>query len=84
MRQKLSFLAIRLDTMFGEHQTLHITTNTPSHQLLKPSAAENEWSTDAFSFLDFNMSELSLLTTLDSILYLILITPKSVWTRSLN
>ena len=24
------FLAIRLDTMFGAHQTLHITTNTPS------------------------------------------------------
>ena len=30
MRQKCSFLAIRLDAMFGEHQTLHITTNTPS------------------------------------------------------
>ena len=30
MRPKWSFLAIRQDAMFGVHQTLHTTTNTPS------------------------------------------------------
>ena len=30
MRPKQKFLSIRLDTMFGGHQTLHITTNTSS------------------------------------------------------
>uniref|UniRef100_A0A3Q3J3J8 Uncharacterized protein n=1 Tax=Monopterus albus TaxID=43700 RepID=A0A3Q3J3J8_MONAL len=30
MKPKWCFWAIRQDTMFGGHQTLHITTNTPS------------------------------------------------------
>ncbi len=40
--------------------------------------------TEVFSFLDFKMSKLSRLTTLNYISYLFLITPKSFWILSLK
>ena len=35
IRPKWSFLATRLDTMFGQHQTQHITTKTHKTQTVK-------------------------------------------------